>query len=42
MTKKDNTQVVHALKTILAQVIHETNHKPLRPTNDDKNNEAEP
>ena len=36
MTKKDNTQAVHALKTILSEVNHEAKPKPLRPTKDDK------
>ena len=36
MTKKNNVQVIHALKTILAEVNHEPKPKPLRPTKDDE------
>ena len=38
MTKKDNTQVVHALKTILSEVNHEAKPKPLRPLKMTKKN----
>ena len=40
MTKKDNTQVVHALKTILADVNHKTKPKSLGPSKDDKEEET--
>ena len=40
MTKKNNVQVIHALKTILAEVNHEPKPKPLRPSKDDKEEET--